>query len=331
MAISFLLSDKKGTGKTAMAAAMMMFLRDKNKRAAYYKPFSDSPESDGDVSFISGVFDDLDIPAPNPILEGSIDQIGQLMASHLSRLNNASDQVLVEMPDAETMPGAIAVGAANQWSSIGAKGLFILKYHTGVDQTFVSSVCNPFNNPLKSIVFNQVTTHRTGELSRQLIPTINSSGLRVLGAIPEHRAMLTVTLRQIAAQLDGAWLEDPKDPDSSIAHFLVGGNIMDSGPNYFGRYSDQAVIVRAERPDIQMASLGGDTKCLILTGGGEPSEYIRVEAAKHNVPLFLSSTDTESTVDGLSNLFSGSYPLDYRKVESFKQLVAQYLDQDSLF
>lgn len=329
MGISFLLSDKKGTGKTAMAGAMLMLLRDEGKRAAYYKPFSDSPENDCDVAFISRVFDDLDIPAPNPILEGSINQIGQLMESHLSRLSDANDHVVIEMPDSETMSGAVRV--PNGLSSLSAKGLFILKYHTGVDQTFLSSVCNHFINPLKGIVFNQVTTHRIGELSRELIPTINSSEFKVLGAIPETRAMLTVTLRQIAAQLNGAWLEEPVDPDSNIAHFLVGGNIMDSGPNYFGRYSDQAVIVRAERPDIQMASLDGDTKCLILTGGGEPSEYIRVEAAKHNVPLFLSSTDTESTVNGLSHLFSDSYRLDYPKMESFKQLVAQHLDLDSLF
>ena len=38
---------------------------------------------------------------------------------------------------------------------------------------------------------------------------------------------------------------------------------MDSGPSYFGRYQNQAVITRAERPDIQMASLMCDTKCLV--------------------------------------------------------------------
>ena len=156
-------------------------------------------------------------------------------------------------------------------------------------------------------------------------------GVKVLGAIPEHRIMGSVTLRQIADHLDGSWLEDPGDLDISISHFLIGGNIMDSGPNYFGRYSDQAVIVRAERPDIQMASLGGDTKCLILTGGGQPSEYIRVEAVKHQVPLFISSVDTESTVEALNELFSGSYPLDVQKLDSFKHLVGQYLGQNLLF
>ena len=331
MGISFLLSDKKGTGKTAIAGAIMTLVRDSGKTIAYYKPFSDSLGDDRDIEFISGVFGDLVIPPPVPIAEGSADEVAGLIEAQLLALSTANDQVLVEMPDAETMPGALAVGSASQWTSLDVKNLFVLRYHKGVDENFLSSVSNPFNDQIKGIVFNQVTTHRLGELSRHLIPAVNSVGVKVLGVIPEHRSMVSVTLRQIGDHLDGSWLENPLDMHMSIAHFLIGGNIMDSGPNYFGRYSDQAVIVRAARPDIQMASLTGDTKCLILTGGEQPSEYIRVEALKRHVPLFISSVDTESTVEALNDLFSRSYFLDYQKLDSFKHLVDQYLDQDLLF
>ena len=331
MGISFLLSDKKGTGKTAMAGVMMTLLRDSGKTVAYYKPFSESPGDDRDVEFMSGIFGDLVIPEPVPIAQGSADEVAGLIETQLIALNTANDQVLVEMPDAETMPAAMVIGSASQWGSLAVKNLFVLRYHKGVDENFISSVSKPANDQVNGIVFNQVTTHRIGELSRHQVPAVNSVGVKVLGAIPEHRTMGSVTLRQIADHLDGSWLEDPRDLDISISHFLIGGNIMDSGPNYFGRYPDQAVIVRAERPDIQMASLGGDTKCLILTGGGHPTEYVQVEAVKHQVPLFISSADTESTVAALNDLFSGSYPLDFQKLDSFKHLVVQYLDQKLLF
>ena len=331
MGISFLLSDKKGTGKTAMAGVMMTLLQDSGKTVAYYKPFSESPGDDRDIEFMSGIFGDLVIPEPVPIAQGSADEVAGLIETQLIALNTANDEVLVEMPDAETMPTAMVIGSASQWGSLAVKNLFVLRYHKGVDENFISSVSNTANDQVKGIVFNQVTTHRIGELSRHQVPAVNSVGVKVLGAIPEHRTMGSITLRQIADHLDGSWLEDPRDLDISISHFLIGGNIMDSGPNYFGRYSDQAVIVRAERPDIQMASLGGDTKCLILTGGGHPTEYIQVEAAKHEVPLFISSVDTESTVEALNDLFSGIYPLDFQKLDSFKHLVVQYLDQKLLF
>ena len=69
MGISFLLSDKKGTGKTAMAGVMMTLLQDSGKTVAYYKPFSDSPGDDRDIEFISGIFGDLVIPPPVPIAD----------------------------------------------------------------------------------------------------------------------------------------------------------------------------------------------------------------------------------------------------------------------
>ena len=106
---------------------------------------------------------------------------------------------------------------------------------------------------------------------------------------------------------------------------------MDSGPSYFGRHSNQAVITRTERPDIQMASFSGDTKCLILTGGAMPTEYIRVEARKHQVPMLLLEGDTLSTAEALSGLIERSAPPTTQKAQRFTELVAQHLDQDALF
>ena len=106
---------------------------------------------------------------------------------------------------------------------------------------------------------------------------------------------------------------------------------MDSGPSYFGRHSNQAVITRTERPDIQMASFSGDTKCLILTGGAMPTEYIRVEARKHQVPMLLLEGNTLSTAEALSGLIERSAPPTTQKAQRFTELVAQHLDQDALF
>ena len=96
--------------------------------------------------------------------------------------------------------------------------------------------------------------------------------------------MLAVTVEQVAAHLGGAWVQEPENTDSLIERFLIGGNILDSGETYYGRYSNQAVIVRAERPDIQLASLMEDTACLVLTGRGDPTEYIKAEAMQRNGP-----------------------------------------------
>ena len=106
---------------------------------------------------------------------------------------------------------------------------------------------------------------------------------------------------------------------------------MDAGPSYFGRHSSQAVITRAERPDIQMASFTGDTKCLILTGGTEPTEYIRVEARKNRVPLLLVEGGTLATAEALSGLIERNTPPTTRKAQRFTELLVQHLNLDNLF
>ncbi len=142
--------------------------------------------------------------------------------------------------------------------------------------------------------------------------------------------MLSVTVQQIAEHLGGRWLQPPTDPEVWIDRFLIGGNIMDSGPNYFGRYCHQAVITRAERPDIQMASLASDTRCLVLTGGSEPSEYIRVEASKKDVPIILVDGNTLSTVDSLACILDRARPHARHKVQRFTKLMQDYLDMPAL-
>ena len=101
---------------------------------------------------------------------------------------------------------------------------------------------------------------------------------------------------QIAEHLAGIG-PDPEDTSVLIERFLIGGNIMDSGATYFGRYANQAVITRAERPDIQLASLMEDTRCLVLTGTGEPIDYIKAEAMQRDVPLIRVERDTLPTVE----------------------------------
>ena len=59
---------------------------------------------------------------------------------------------------------------------------------------------------------------------------------------------------------------------------------------------------RVERPDIQMASMCDKTVCIVLTGPGEPTEYIKSEALKRGVPLMQVRTNTPETAEALNGL-----------------------------
>ena len=139
--------------------------------------------------------------------------------------------------------------------------------------------------------------------------------------VPESRVMLAPTVAQIADHLEAVWTLEPVNADAPVERFLIGGNIMDNGPTYYGRYANQAVITRAQRPDIQLASMLPQTRCLVLTGPGEPTEYVKAEARERDIPLLQVFTSTIETTDALDRLIDASTPHSVAKARHYAALL----------
>jgi len=310
------------------------------RRVAYYKPFSTSPDNDPDISFISEtILADTDSPpVPTPLAlprnasNGPLlpEEHSQTIRQSLSEIQSTAGVVLIEGPDAVSPDG-------EPWSlPIDLTGLFecpallIFPYANGLDFQTVLSTVESFSPGLSGLVINGVTSYRQRDVELGSLAQLRAAGTTVIGAIPEDRGMLGVTVQQISEQLGGRWIQDPVNTDACIDRFLLGGNIMDAGHTYYGRYANQAVIVRAERPDIQMACLMEDTKCLVLTGGAEPTEYVKAEAMEREVPLISVDDNTLSTAEALEGLLDRATPYSQSKVDRFGQLMRQYLDMAAL-
>lgn len=227
------------------------------------------------------------------------------------------------------MEGGASI-SPNYLSKLDSKILLIYRYETGLEASAVAAAAQSLGSNLSGVVINGFVRHRQRSVCEGLVSDLKANGVPVLGALPEDRTMLSVTVQQVAEHLGGRWLHPPADPEVWIDRFLIGGNIMDSGPNYFGRYCHQAVITRAERPDIQMASLASDTRCLVLTGGSEPTEYIQVEASNKDVPIILVDGDTLNTLDSLAGILERANPYALHKVQRFSELMENYLDMPAL-
>ena len=94
--------------------------------------------------------------------------------------------------------------------------------------------------------------------------------------------------------------------DAPVERFLIAANIMYKGPTYYGRCRNRAVITRAQRPDIQLASMLPQTRCLVVTGLGDPTEYVKAETRERNIPLLRVSISTIETADALDLLIDYS-------------------------
>ena len=136
---------------------------------------------------------------------------------------------------------------------------------------------------------------------------------------------------QLAQHLDGKFLNWEEKRDNFVEHYLIGGMILDWGVLYFERFANKAVIVRGDRPDIQMAALKTPTSCIVLTGGHPPIQYVDYEAGEEEVPLIQVETDTLSTASALESLQEKvlfDHPM---KQDQFQELMSQHGDWEALY
>jgi hypothetical protein len=341
LAVLQIVSDGPRAGKTCLAGGLLAILAEAGQRAGYYKPFSQTPEDDPDVSFVSRYLlgtpgaQTLSGPAPLPLPSVAAfgppldEQLSSHIRSQVGRIQEQASLAVMECPDLAAFAGAPAL-LSELSASLDSVVALLFRYAKGLNAANVIAAAAPFGPRLVGVIINGVTTYRIREVKEGLAAELRDAGVPVLGVIPENRGMLAVTVLQIADCLGGSWVHAPVNTGALIERFLIGGNIMDSGPTYFGRYANQAVITRSARPDIQLTSMMSGTQCLVLTEGGEPTEYIKAEAQERGVPMLLVEGNTLETAEALGGLVALANPYSSGKIQRFSRMMAQHLELAAL-
>ena len=328
MATLNIVSTRPGAGKTSLAGALARREAARGRKVAYYKPLSADPESDTDIAFMAAMLEGLGSPqdgVPPPFTQPiELHQLPTRISQ--ARAGQVAEAVSVMEANFDTVLVEWAAPAVPE----GYPTALIHPQMAGQDmQSAIDLVAGEWDRlggQAGGVIINNVLRHRGRDVADELVAPLKRRGIPTLGALPEDREMLAFTLGQVAEFLEGEWVREPEDPELWVDRFLIGGNIMDSGPNYFGRYPNQAVITRAARPDIQMASLMCDTRFLVLTGGEEPTEYIKVEARKRDAALLLVPGGTQETAESLGGLLAQANPYSIHKLDRFTSLAGQNLE-----
>lgn len=183
----------------------------------------------------------------------------------------------------------------------------------------VALVCSPssadpvqaavaLGDRLLGVIINAVPDHGRRQALTATVPAFEEQGIPVLGLLPEDRRMLAPTVGDVADHLGAELInrDDLDDPDEALAalveHFMLGGLFLDTGVYVFGKHEQKAVIVRGDRPDLQMAALDTSTVCLVLTEGRLPVQYIVHHAALNQTPMLLVGRPTLETMEALHTI-----------------------------
>ncbi len=333
MSVIYITSDQPAVGKTALAGALALGLQGGGRAVGYFKPFSPNPQADTDVDFLrqrvlAAAGETQPLPSAMPegfdmgqaLPEGMAKELGK----SLEKLDTGNATVLVEGPSlftTEHIPSPVSSEVA---AALEAGVVLVVRYRPGLNVGDVLEVCEPFGQRLLGVLINCVTRYRERQVHLELAPAMEAQGVKFLGALPEDQLMSSVTVGQMAQHLDGRWVLGEEGSEELVENFLIGGNIMDRGTTYFGRKDGTAVIVRGDRPDIQLAALSVHTTCLVLTGGHEPIQYVYYQAEQQGVPLLVVQTDTISTAHALDSVPGRSTIHHPRKLQQYQKLANEH-------
>ena len=325
MSVLLVASDQAGAGKTSVSLALATLAERSGRAARVYKPFKAGDDDDSET------IAQLSNPSPEgwPRSAGSggpsADDLSAL-ATELSSGNNGESIDILELPSEFGAAGTATVAEA-----LDARALLVIQARGGLSASDVSEWNDALGNRLSGVLVNSVTRYMQTECTESIAPSFADAEIDLIGMLAEDRALLSITVDQIRAGLDGRYVVEEGDINRPVEHFQVGCMSLDSGELRFGLYDNNAVIVRGDRPDIQMPALNASVACLLLTRGVDPIEYIIYEAREEETPVVVVESDTLTTMSLLNDVTTSARMDTPAKVSRFTELLENHADLDRLW
>jgi BioD-like phosphotransacetylase family protein len=138
-------------------------------------------------------------------------------------------------------------------------------------------------------------------------------------------------VNELAESLSGQILNNTDKADDLVENYMLGAMIVDSGLDYFGRKSNKAAIIRLDRPDMQLAALETQTRCLVLSGDGQAPVYnVLQKAETRGIPIISTETSTEDIVACIEEALTQVRLEQEKKLPILAEMVQQNLDVKAL-
>ncbi|MEE8046549.1 MAG: DRTGG domain-containing protein [Dehalococcoidia bacterium] len=309
MATLIIASISDRSGKTAIAAALAARLGTDEAPVAVGKASDGSASGDADAAVFASLL------PQNPVVSGAVGEI----AANISNAAGKSKIVIVE-GSSDTSSNLELANATD------GLVLLVVRYGEGI-----AAVAKEYGARLAGVVINGLPRYRAEDADGTISADLEAAGTRLLGSIPDDRRMLAPKLGQVAEFLGGQFLSGEEGSEQLHDNFLIGGLVLDWGPFYFASRQNTGVIVRGDRPDVQLAAIQTDTtRALVLTKGVRPVEYVIYEAAQRNIPIVVVPGNTHDVAEQLEGL-QPQVGFDHAdKLARMVELISEHVDISAL-
>lgn len=339
----------EGTGKTVVSLALAVTARDRGLAVGYMKPKGTRLESvvgktlDTDPVLAADLLDlDADLEALEPVvysptfieqaIRGREDPaaLRSTVRERFDELAADRDVMVVEGGDALETGRVVGLDDPAVADLLDAEVLLVGEYARPGDIDQVLAAADQLGDALAGVLFNAVDAPVYDALEADVIPFLEGEGVPVLGVLPRVTELAGVTVADLADRLNAERLTGAPT-DAVVERFIVGAMGPDTSLRYFRRTKDAALITGGDRPEIQTVALEAPgIKCLVLTGGVEPSNAILAKADERGVPVLLVQPDTLSTIDRAESFVNVGRTPDAAAVDRMRDLLDDHADVEAL-
>ncbi|MFC1943710.1 DRTGG domain-containing protein [Chloroflexota bacterium] len=304
MVALYVTSLERGSGKTTICAGLGKHLVDDGKRIGFFKPvIADNKNppmehTDSDTAFMKHLFaleEPVDFLCP---VFSNESNLAKGIKEAYAKVSQGKDVVIVEGISDQSRASRGTV------ETLDARVIIVEGYSKDLLKAIDSY--KDFGRNLLGVVLNKVPRSRVEHVRGETSTHLAKAGVNILGVLPEDRTLLALTIGELAEHIQGEILSGAEKSAELVENLMLGAMGVDPGPEYFGRKANKAVVVRSERPDMQLAVMETSTRCLVLTGNTAPTPVVLYRAEEKNVPIILARDDITTTVinieDALGNI-----------------------------
>ena len=342
----YLSSMGEEAGRSALCAALGRIFRANGRKVGYFKPVAVAAEkadaSDKDAEFLKQILA-LEEPVELlcPVSLSAKDFIATANEKEPAWLKKAKeaytqvsqgkDVVLIEGVGGFKTGSGQALAGSRIVEALDAKAILIVRYESKLQASQIVDAARMLGGHFLGVVINAVPPRRMDSVKATLVPSIEQSGIKVLGLLPEDRVLLTVSVGELAEHLGGSIINSPERSEELVESIMVGAMSPDPAVSYLSLKQNKAVVTRGDRPDIQLAALQTPTSCLVLTNNVNPLPNILSRAKAVKVPVVMVKDDTMRTMEALEGVLGKAKFSHEKKVERLEQLLEQHLDLKSIY
>lgn len=208
--------------------------------------------------------------------------------------------------------------------------LLVIRYSSPLIVEGLLKAKQELGDRLLGIVINDIPSEAIEECQTLIKPFLEKNAIPVLGMLPRSTLLRSVSVREIAKQLQAEVVCRPDRLDLMVESLTIGAMNVNAAIEYFRQGRNMAVITGGDRVDVQFAALETSTSCLILTGHIAPNQLILTRAEYLEVPILSVDLDTLTTVEIVDQTFGKARLQEQIKVECIQQLMDTYFDLDRL-